>query len=91
MIMALYYCGEKSCKGHQSFVQDCASLVKPVSDYPGLMPFIQGIGEEETQPYEPVKAEPEDVKARGQITQTMKSYDNKMKSRLPEPQKARVR
>ncbi|MEO8610374.1 MAG: hypothetical protein ABI690_20935 [Chloroflexota bacterium] len=85
--MSLYYCGESGCKGHHSFSETCSSVVKVVDDYAGLVPFIQGIGEEETQPFVPIKSNDAD-KARGQVTQEMKAYNNK--AALPVAQKART-
>ncbi|MBZ0288555.1 MAG: hypothetical protein K8I30_13140 [Anaerolineae bacterium] len=63
-----------------------------MDDYPSLIPFIQGqwLGEEETQPVEPIRTE-EALKARGQVTAEIKAYRNKMKGSLRVPQKARVR
>jgi len=80
--MTMYYCGEKGCKGHHTFSENCSSIVKVVNDYPALLPFIQGIGEEETQPFEPIQSEPPPQKTRGQSTPAMKAYDNKMKTAL---------
>jgi hypothetical protein len=88
--MSLYYCGESGCKGHHSFAETCSSIVKVVNDYAGLVPFIQGIVEEETQPFEPIQSE-DAPKARGQVTAEMKAYNNKMKAALAVPQKARTR
>jgi hypothetical protein len=79
--MTRYFCGEKGCKGHHAFSESCASMVKVVHDLPVLLSFIQGIGEEETQPFEPILTEPPQ-KARGQSTPAMKAYDNKMKTGL---------
>ena len=86
--MSLYYCGESGCKGHHSFSETCSSIVKVVDDYAGLVPFIQGVVEEETQPFEPIKAD-DTSKARGQVTQEMKAYKNK--AALPVPQTAKTR
>ena len=88
--MSLYYCGESGCKGHHSFSETCSSIVKVVNDYAGLVPFIQGIAEEETQPIEPIKTE-DTAKARGQVTQEMRAYSNKMKAPLAIPQQAKTR
>ena len=88
--MSMYYCGETGCKGHHSFAETCSDL-KTVRDYPGLLPFIQGINEEETQPYQPVELEPVSRKAHGQSTAAMKVYDNKMKVALTVPAKAKSR
>jgi hypothetical protein len=89
--MSLYYCGESGCKGHHSFSETCADIVKEVRDYAPLMPFIQGIGEEETQPFEPIKADdwPTATRARGTVTQEMKAYKNK--AALPVPAKIKTR
>lgn len=88
--MSLYKCGESGCKGHHSFSETCADIVKEVRDYAGLMPFIQGIGEEETQPFEPIKGDDlPTARARGTVTQEMKAYRNK--AALPVPVKAKVR
>ena len=88
--MSLYYCGESGCKGHHSFSETCSSIVKVVDDYAGLVPFIQGqwIGEEETQPFVPIKTD-DSAKARGQVTQEMKAYNNKVA--LPVPHKVKTR
>ena len=86
--MSLYYCGENGCKGHHSFSETCSSIVKVVDDYAGLVPFIQGVAEEETQPLEPVKTD-DAQKARGQVTQEMKVYKNK--AALPVPREAKTR
>ena len=89
--MSLYYCGENGCKGHHSFSETCSSVVKVVNEYAGLVPFIQGqwIGEEETQPFEPIQTEAD--KARGQVVPAMKAYNNKMKATLAVPHKAKTR
>ena len=86
--MSLYYCGESGCKGHHSFSETCSSMVKVVNEYAGLVPFIQGVGEEETQPFEPIQ--PEADKARGQVVPAMKTYNNKMKATLTVAQKAKT-
>lgn len=86
--MAIYFCGETGCKGHHTFSQDCASIVTAVQDYPALIPFIQAIGEDDTQPYEPVQVEASS-KARGQLTPAMKAYNNKMSRVLDAPNKDR--
>jgi hypothetical protein len=80
--MTRYYCGEKGCKGHHAFSENCASVVRVVHDLPVLLSFIQGIGEEETQPFVPIRDEALPEKARGQSTPAMKAYDNKMKTSL---------
>ena len=88
-VMSLYYCGQSGCKGHHSFSETCADIVKVVNDYAGLVPFIQGIAEEETQPIEPVQ--PDADKARGKVTQEMKAYSNKMKTTIVVAQQAKTR
>ena len=75
--MAQYFCGEKGCKGHHTFSENCSSIVPLVADYPSLLPFIQGIAEEETQPYEPVTDDTVQ-KTHGQSTPALKAYRNKM-------------
>lgn len=78
--MALYFCGEIGCKGHHSFAATCSSIVVVVPDYSALKPFIEAIGEEETQPMQPVQVEPEPEKARAQSTPAIKAYNNKLKT-----------
>jgi hypothetical protein len=80
--MALYFCGETGCKGHHSFAATCSGTVAVVADYPALQPFIEAIGEEETQPMEPVEVETLPEKARGQSTPAIKAYNNKLNTAL---------
>ena len=78
--MALYVCGELGCKGHHSFAATCSGSVALVADYPALQPFIEAIGEEETQPMLPVQLETQPEKAHGQSTAAIKAYNNKLKT-----------
>ena len=78
--MALYFCGENGCKGHHSFAATCSSTVVVVPDYPALQPFIEAIGEEETQPMEPVQVDAQPEKAHAQSTPAIKGYNNKLKT-----------
>ena len=88
--MALYFCGESACKGHHSFAATCSGMVTVVADYPALQPFIEAIGEEETQPMQPVQVEDQPEKARGQSTPAIKAYNNKLKTALVPAGKAKA-
>lgn len=88
--MAMYYCGEAGCKGHHSFAANCSGSLSVVPDYPALLPFIQGLVEEETQPMQPVQAETQPEKARGQSIPAIKAYNNKLSATLT-PARARKR